>query len=107
MIFFPQAPIMKRWRKAIVCEESAAIMQDSFWWCFLKWFQVRFTEVSSTVFCSFGLSARFCFFLSFPNQANAEVQDKIFSRVADNYVSLFVHLPVERRDEYFLVSCFL
>ncbi|XP_069767910.1 protein FAM227B-like [Narcine bancroftii] len=62
------------WKKLILSEPSAAILQDAFWWFFLYKFK-----------------------------PSREDQDHLFSRIADSFVSLFMIAPVEVQDKFFQV----
>ncbi|XP_051896244.1 protein FAM227B-like [Pristis pectinata] len=62
------------WKKLILSEPSAAILQDAFWWFFLYKFK-----------------------------PSREDQDYLFSRIADSFVTLLMIAPVEVLDMFFQV----
>ncbi|XP_068551562.1 protein FAM227B [Anas acuta] len=69
-----QKDILKVWRRLFLSKSSISVFQDSFWWWFLQRFK--------------------------PNQ---EDQDHFFGRIAENFVVLFLLVPIEAKDTFFQV----
>merc|ERR1739838_29965 len=59
------------WKALFFSQASIALLHDSFWWIFMKKFQ-----------------------------ENQQVQDHLFSRIADNYVALFASIHPDIRDKF-------
>ncbi|XP_072818579.1 protein FAM227B isoform X4 [Vicugna pacos] len=62
----------KIWRTHFLSEASIALLHDSFWWWFLHKFK--------------------------PDREN---QDFLFDRISESYVSLFMSVPLSRKDAFF------
>eukprot|EP00058_Branchiostoma_floridae_P020894 XP_002606384.1 hypothetical protein BRAFLDRAFT_118523 [Branchiostoma floridae] len=65
----------KLWKKLFLSEASVAVMQDTFWWYFLEKFEKN----------------------------RPEDQDRLFNRIADSFVALFMSVNPDVRDKYFKV----
>ncbi|XP_019626953.1 PREDICTED: protein FAM227B-like [Branchiostoma belcheri] len=65
----------KLWKKLFLSEASVAVMQDTFWWYFLEKFEKN----------------------------RPEDQDRLFNRIADSFVALFMSVHPDVRDKYFKV----
>lgn len=65
----------KFWKKLFLSEASVAVMQDMFWWFFLDRYEPR----------------------------KEEEKKKIFNRIADSFVALFVSVNPEIKDKFFAV----
>ncbi|XP_058150159.1 protein FAM227B [Dasypus novemcinctus] len=66
--------LFKIWRTHFLSEASIALLHDSFWWWFLHKFK--------------------------PDREN---QDFLFDRIAESYVTLFMSIPLSRKDAFFQV----
>uniref|UniRef100_A0A8C5ZRB3 Family with sequence similarity 227 member B n=1 Tax=Marmota marmota marmota TaxID=9994 RepID=A0A8C5ZRB3_MARMA len=66
--------IFKIWKSHFLSESSIALLHDSFWWWFLHKFK--------------------------PNKKN---QDCLFDRISESYVTLFISIPLRRKDAFFQV----
>ncbi|XP_066199721.1 protein FAM227B [Saccopteryx leptura] len=64
----------KIWRSHFLSEASIALLHDSFWWWFLHKFK--------------------------PDKEN---QDFLFDRISESYVTLFMSIPLSRKDAFFQV----
>ncbi|XP_033109646.1 protein FAM227B-like isoform X2 [Anneissia japonica] len=65
----------KFWKKLFLSEASTAVMQDTFWWFFIDKFE--------------------------PKKKSAK--KKLFNRIADSFVALFVSVNPEIKDKFFTV----
>ncbi|XP_023365765.1 protein FAM227B [Otolemur garnettii] len=63
---------LKVWKTHFLSEASIALLHDSFWW----WFLYKFK----------------------PDRAN---QDCLFDRISESYVTLFMSIPLNRKDAFF------
>ena len=77
-----QPTFKKLWKEFFLCEASVGILQDTFWWVFL--------EHSKSI----NLSV---------NKTNIKpvLQSKLFDRLANNFVSLFISIPYHAKDRFF------
>nr|XP_030698654.1 protein FAM227B [Globicephala melas] len=66
--------IFKIWKTHFLSEASVALLHDSFWWWFLHKFK-----------------------------PDRESQDSLFDRISESYVSLFMSIPLSRKDAFFQV----
>ncbi|XP_006168836.1 protein FAM227B [Tupaia chinensis] len=66
--------VFKIWKTHFLSEASIALLQDSFWWWFLHKFK--------------------------PDREN---QDRLFDRISESYVALFMSIPLSRKDAFFQV----
>ncbi|XP_076983941.1 protein FAM227B isoform X2 [Tamandua tetradactyla] len=66
--------LFKIWRTHFLSEPSIALLHDSFWWWFLHKFK--------------------------PDREN---QDFLFDRISESYVTLFMSIPLSRKDAFFQV----
>ncbi|XP_060228142.1 protein FAM227B [Meriones unguiculatus] len=64
--------LFKIWRNYILSDCSIALLHDSFWWWFLHKFK--------------------------PDKRD---QDCLFDRISENYVTLFLRIPIKRKDAFF------
>nr|XP_034350915.1 protein FAM227B [Arvicanthis niloticus] len=64
--------VFKVWRTHILSDCSIALLHDSFWWWFLHKFK--------------------------PDKKD---QDYLFDRIAESYVTLFIKIPLRRKDAFF------
>ncbi|EAW77373.1 chromosome 15 open reading frame 33, isoform CRA_e [Homo sapiens] len=71
--------VFKIWKTHFLSEASIALLHDSFWWWFLHKFR--------------------------PDREN---QDCLFDRISESYVTLFMSIPLSRKDAFFQTSfsCF-
>ena len=72
----------KVWKQFFLSEASVCILQDAFWWIFLEYSKkstVREVDVEDVVVS----------------------QSKLFDRMANNFVSLFISLPYTSKDSFF------
>lgn len=67
----------KFWKKLFLSEASAALMQDSFWWVFLRQFNKE--------------------------KGLEEDKDSLFDRISDSYVALFTSIHVDVKDKFLSV----
>nr|XP_054756432.1 protein FAM227B-like isoform X2 [Lytechinus pictus] len=65
----------KFWKKLFLSEASVAVMQDMFWWFFIDKYEPK----------------------------REEEKKKIFNRIADSFVALFVSVNPEIKDKFFVV----
>lgn len=72
-----QAGFAKFWKKIFLSEASIAVVQDLFWWCFMRIFKPN-TQIE---------------------------QDRVFDRVADSFAALFFSINPDIRDKIFKVWC--
>nr|XP_044620853.1 protein FAM227B isoform X4 [Equus asinus] len=66
--------VFKIWKTYFLSEASIALLHDCFWWWFLHKFK--------------------------PNREN---QDSLFDRISESYVTLFMSIPLSRKDAFFQV----
>ncbi|XP_062946126.1 protein FAM227B [Cynocephalus volans] len=66
--------VFKIWKSHFLSEASIALLHDSFWWWFLHKFK--------------------------PDKEN---QDCLFDRISESYVTLFMTIPLSRKDAFFQV----
>ncbi|XP_069452651.1 protein FAM227B isoform X3 [Ovis canadensis] len=66
--------VFKIWRTHFLSEASIALLHDCFWWWFLHKFK-----------------------------PDRESQDCLFDRISESYVSLFMSIPLSRKDTFFQV----
>ncbi|KAL2790512.1 protein FAM227B isoform 1, partial [Daubentonia madagascariensis] len=66
--------VFKIWKTHFLSEASIALLHDSFWWWFLHKFK--------------------------PDREN---QDCLFDRISESYVTLFMSIPLSRKDAFFQV----
>ncbi|XP_054572226.1 protein FAM227B isoform X1 [Eptesicus fuscus] len=66
--------VAKLWRTYFLSEASIALLHDSFWWWFLHKFK--------------------------PDKEN---QDFLFDRISESYVTLFISIPLSKKDAFFQV----
>ncbi|XP_064608958.1 protein FAM227B-like [Liolophura sinensis] len=64
----------KFWKKIFLSEASVAVMQDGFWWIFLKNFQKK----------------------------KVKEQDQLFDRIADSFVALFHSINADVKDKFLM-----
>ncbi|XP_061036309.1 protein FAM227B [Eubalaena glacialis] len=69
-----EGKILKIWKTHFLSEASVALLHDSFWWWFLHKFK-----------------------------PDRESQDSLFDRISESYVSLFMSIPLSRKDAFFQV----
>ncbi|GAB1286836.1 Protein FAM227B [Apodemus speciosus] len=67
--------VLKIWKTHILSDCSIALLHDAFWWWFLHKFK--------------------------PDKRD---QDSLFDRIAENYVILFIRIPLRRKDAFFQES---
>jgi len=63
----------KIWKSIFFSQSSVALLHDSFWWIFLHKYQT----------------------------CKEEIKDEIFTRMADNYVSIFTRIDPDYKDKFF------
>ncbi|XP_008051030.1 protein FAM227B, partial [Carlito syrichta] len=66
--------VFKTWKTHFLSEASIALLHDCFWWWFLHKFK--------------------------PDREN---QDCLFDRISESYVTLFMSIPLRRKDAFFQV----
>ncbi|XP_054307178.1 protein FAM227B isoform X3 [Pongo pygmaeus] len=66
--------VFKIWKTHFLSEASIAVLHDSFWWWFLHKFR--------------------------PDREN---QDCLFDRISESYVTLFMSIPLSRKDAFFQI----